>query len=134
MADILIGDDLAFALHSTQVMLENLGHTIIGQATNAVEAIRLYRQLKPDLTILDIKGMNSFFDEEQKNIDTFEAIKIIRRINHKAKIIVITATPEKEYIKSAILSEADDILVKGFNKDKLKKVLDKIIPKRHENE
>jgi two-component system chemotaxis response regulator CheY len=127
MLNVLIGDDLVYLLHHLEIMLKDLGHNVAGKCTTATDVVRLYRQLQPDLTIMDIRGMDSYYDEEDRDIDTFEAMELIRKFDPKARIIIITATPDEKYVKSAIKQEANGILVKGFSKEKLQETINKIM-------
>ena len=127
---VIVGDDLIFSLHNISNILKDLGHEVVGKATNAVEVVRLYRQLTPDFVMMDVRGMNSFYDEELKEIDTFDAVEIIKKFDSKSKIIVITATPETQFISSAFKKGADGVLVKGFNREKLQETVEKIFSKK----
>jgi DNA-binding NarL/FixJ family response regulator len=71
----LMRDGIAFALQSQKDM------ELVGQAVNGEEALRGFRELKPDVTLMDLQmpGMNG--------IATIEAI---RHQFPKARIIVLT--------------------------------------------
>jgi DNA-binding NarL/FixJ family response regulator len=68
-------DGIAFALQSQKDM------ELVGQAADGEEALRLYRELRPDITLMDLQmpGMNG--------IGTIEAV---RNEFPKARIIVLT--------------------------------------------
>ena len=68
-------DGIAFALQSQKDM------ELVGQAADGEEALRLYRELRPDITLMDLQmpGMNG--------IGTIEAV---RSEFPKARIIVLT--------------------------------------------
>lgn len=52
---ILIVDDSAMMRKMiTKVLCERGGHTVIGEAKNGIEALELYKSLKPDLVTMDI--------------------------------------------------------------------------------
>jgi two-component system chemotaxis response regulator CheY len=126
MASVIVGDDLIFSLHNITMMLEELNFDVTGKCTNAVDVVRLFRQARPDLVIMDVKGMNGFYDEEQREITTFDAVELIRQIDSDVHIIIITATPEAQYVRSALKQNVDGMLVKGFKKEKLVETLQKI--------
>ena len=54
MARILIVDDAKFMRITLTNILKNANHEIVGEAENGREAVRLYRELKPDLVTMDI--------------------------------------------------------------------------------
>ncbi|CEK19848.1 ANTAR domain-containing response regulator [Chthonomonas calidirosea] len=51
---ILIAEDDALQRLDLKRMLQQLGHSVVGEAEDGEEACRLARNLRPDLTILDI--------------------------------------------------------------------------------
>ena len=53
MAKILIVDDSSFARHMLGVIVKMGGHEVIGQAGDGMQALTLYKSLKPDLVTLD---------------------------------------------------------------------------------
>ena len=54
MAKILIVDDAKFMRTLVKDALVPRGHEIIGEAENGVEAVQLYKKLRPDLVTMDI--------------------------------------------------------------------------------
>ena len=54
MARILIVDDEKFMRMTLSNMRTKAGHEIVGEGENGKDAIRLYRELQPDLVTLDI--------------------------------------------------------------------------------
>lgn len=124
---ILIGDDIAYSLHSISIMLKQLGFTNILTATNAAEAVRTFKIKKPSIVIMDIKGMDCYYEPVQKVIDTFEAITMMQEIDSKIAYIIITASPERKFVEAAIKCRVDGILVKGFTKEKLMETIDRVM-------
>ncbi|OQY94797.1 MAG: response regulator [Chloroflexi bacterium UTCFX4] len=52
---IVIADDESLHLMSLRAQLEAMGHRVVGEADDGESALRLLRDLRPDLAILDIK-------------------------------------------------------------------------------
>lgn len=72
---VVVADDHAMFRHGLKTMLENEEFDVVGQAENGHEAIRLVRQLKPDLAILDfsmplLNGIDSARDILRRSPDT----------------------------------------------------------------
>ncbi|GIW11059.1 MAG: Fis family transcriptional regulator [Dehalococcoidia bacterium] len=88
---IVIADDEALRLLSLRQQLEGMGHQVVGEATTGDEAVRLARELKPDLMIMDIRmpGMDG--------IDAAKAITAERPI----PIVLVTAYSEKSLAERA---------------------------------
>ena len=59
----LIVDDSANFRDAATSMLERAGISVVGVASNSVEALTRYRELKPDITLVDVDlGVESGFD------------------------------------------------------------------------
>lgn len=54
MANILIIDDHPVARLAVRMLLEKDGHTIVAEAGEGYEALRLIRELEPDMIIVDL--------------------------------------------------------------------------------
>ena len=52
---VVIGDDESIIRMDLCEMLEDAGHTVVGEAADGVEALDLVRKEKPDIVLLDIK-------------------------------------------------------------------------------
>ena len=54
MPSVLIADDAAFMRMMIKNILADAGYEIVGEAENGAVAVTKYRELKPDLTTMDI--------------------------------------------------------------------------------
>ncbi|KAF1855524.1 hypothetical protein Lal_00001050 [Lupinus albus] len=72
-------------------ILEEAGHTVIGEANDGVKAVELVRKLRPDLVIMDIK---------MPEMDGIAAAKVIS--NEKlSPVLLLTAFSQKEIVERA---------------------------------
>ena len=119
MASILIVDDAAFMRLTIRKIMEPEGHTIIGEAATGVEAVQQFAELRPDVVILDIT---------MPDMNGIEALKRIKILDPKAKIVICSAMGQKSMVAKAVELGAEEFIVKPFeNKDlvaAVKKVLD----------
>jgi len=92
---ILIADDEALTRMGLRTMLEEMGHTIVGAAADGMTALRLARQVRPDLVILDIRmpGMNG--------LDVAEAMA--RQC--PVPVVMLTAYSERDLVERAAATE-----------------------------
>ena len=109
MANILIVDDAAFMRLTIGKIMEPEGHTIVAEAATGIEAVEKFAMFKPDVTILDIT---------MPEMNGIEALKRIKILDPKAKIVICTAMGQKSMVAKAVELGAEEFIVKPFeNKD-----------------
>ena len=118
MASVLIVDDAAFMRLTIRQMLEAHGHSVAGEAANGIEAIRKFKEVKPDVVLLDIT---------MPEMDGLETLKRLKEVNSRAKIIICTALGHQEKVAQAIEYGASDFIVKPFEVSRLMAALDKVL-------
>lgn len=106
MARILIVDDAKFMRITLTNILKNANHEIVGEAENGREAVRLYRELKPDLVTMDIT---------MPEMSGLDAVKEIKKDFKDAKIIMCSAMGQQKMVVDAIEAGAKDFIVKPFD-------------------
>ncbi|MEO4052611.1 response regulator [Solibacillus sp. CAU 1738] len=118
MPTVMIVDDALFMRVMISNMFEQWGFTVIGQADNGEKAVKLYRELQPDIVTMDVTmpGMSGL-----------EAVKQIISEFMEANIIMITALGHQRNIIDAIESGAKDFITKPFEVEKLKKIVYNIL-------
>ena len=120
MANILIVDDSRTSRRILRKILEDAGHTIVGEAVNGEEGYLKYQELAPEVVTLDIT---------MPKMDGLEALRLIRKYDENATAIMITAAGQKEKMILAIKSGAADFISKPYDlKQTLNEIL-KFIPK-----
>ena len=87
---ILIVDDSASFLAAAGTLLEGSEFTVVGQATNAAEAMRQIHELQPDVILIDI------------DLGDDDGFKLAQEISERGdgtgvKLILISADPEEEF-------------------------------------
>ena len=83
MATILIVDDAAFMRMMIKDILSKNGYEVVGEAENGAKAIEKYKELNPDLVIMDIT---------MPEVDGIQAVKEIKKVNSNSKIIMCVIT------------------------------------------
>ena len=66
------------------------------------------------------------FDISMPNIDGLQAIKEIRKTNHKIPIIILSAHTEQEYLWKAVELKITKYLTKPYNKESLIQALEQV--------
>ncbi|GIV06844.1 MAG: Fis family transcriptional regulator [Fimbriimonadales bacterium] len=101
---IVIADDEPIILLDLRQMLEDLGMSVVGEASDGKQAVEKVRSLKPDLAILDVK---------MPEIDGIEAARILHE-ERLAPVMLLTAYSDSELIQRAKQAGVYGYLVKPF--------------------
>ncbi len=103
---VLIAEDEAIIRMDLREMLEEEGHEVVGEARDGAEAIRLARELRPDVVFMDIK---------MPGTDGLEAARALcdARV---APVVMVTAFSQASYVEEACAAGAMGYLVKPFAK------------------
>jgi two-component system chemotaxis response regulator CheY len=118
MAKILIVDDAKFMRTLVRDALVPQGHEIAGEAENGIEAVQLYKKLKPDLVTMDIT---------MREKDGIEAAEEILISDPSAKIIMVTALGQENLLTRAIKIGVKDFVVKPFPPERLQRAAEKAL-------
>lgn len=117
MAAVLIVDDTLFMRASIKQMLEANGHSVAGEASNGVEAIAKYAEVKPDVILMDIT---------MPDMDGIEALRRIKEIDPNAKVIMCTAMGQQAMVARAVELGAQQFIVKPFQPERLMAAIDSV--------
>jgi len=109
-AKILIADDLSFMRMIQREILTERGYTIVGEATDGLDAVNKFQALNPDLVLLDIT---------MPNMNGLEAMRKIFSINPKARVIMCSALGQQSLIVEAIRAGVKDFIVKPFKPERI---------------
>lgn len=91
-------------------------YAVIGEASDGEEAIKVVRELKPDILLTDIC---------MPNVNGLELIKSIREIDRDMPIIVVSGYDDFSYAREAMSMGVREYLLKPFLPKELFEVLDK---------
>lgn len=106
---VVIAEDEAIIRLDLREMLEEEGYEVVGEADNGDDAVRLARELLPDVSILDIK---------MPGTDGLSAAREIVAERLSA-VLILTAFSQRELIKTARDAGAFAYVVKPFQKSDL---------------
>lgn len=106
---VVIAEDEALIRLDLKEMLEEDGYAVVGEAGDGEAAIRLARELKPDLVITDIK------------MPVLDGLTAAERIAGEriAPVVILTAFSQRELVERAREAGAMAYLVKPFSKSDL---------------
>jgi len=91
---------------------------VIGEASNGVDAVSLYKDLKPDLVTMDLV---------MPNYDGLQAIEEIMKFDKSANIIVVSAMGQELSIVEATEKGAKDYIRKPFKDDDVYTIIERLL-------
>jgi len=107
---VLIVDDATIIRLMLKKMFEKNGLTIVGEAEDGEEAVKLFQTMNPDFVTMDIT---------MPIMDGITATKQIVLNNPSAKIIMVSALGQESKVREAIAAGARDFIVKPLKEDRL---------------
>ena len=116
---ILLFDDAAFMRMMIKDVLTKNGRLQYAEKQkNGAKAIEKYKELSPDLVIMDIT---------MPEIDGIQAVKEIKKANDSAKIIMCSAMGQQAMVIEAIQAGAKDFIVKPFQAERIIEAVKKVL-------
>lgn len=103
MTRVVLADDHAILRQGVKMFLEAEGFSVVGEASNGLEAIRISEELRPKLVIMD------FSMPEMNGID---AAKEISSRLPGTRIMLLTMHNEDEYVFTALRSGVSGYFLK----------------------
>lgn len=91
---------------------------VVAMAADGEEAIRLVREMKPDILIADIL---------MPKISGFDVVKQLKAENSPTKIVIASAFEDLDHIETAVQFGADGYLAKDISSDDLVNALHQVI-------
>jgi len=111
---ILLVDDDVDLLENTAYMIKSMGYDVI-TAEDGQDAVSKYKEISPDLTIMDVK---------MPKMDGFDAFFKIKQFDPESKVVLITAfsIDEKKHLKAKSMNLIATIN-KPYSFEKLEEVV-----------
>ena len=116
--NVLICDDAAFMRMMIKNVLTKGGYIVVGEAENGAKAVEKYKELSPDLVLMDIT---------MPEMDGIQALKEIKAIDGGAKVIMCSAMGQQAMVVESIQAGAKDFIVKPFQEDRVLEAVKKVI-------
>lgn len=108
---VIIADDHAVVREGTRKILDQEKDiSVLAEASNGEEAVRMAEELKPDVILMDIS---------MPVMDGIEATKIIKEKNPGITILILTAYDDDQFIFSLLEAGAAGYLLKNIHHHEL---------------
>ncbi|MFE4615679.1 response regulator [Streptomyces sp. NPDC056747] len=111
MTTVLIADDQPMQRFGFRMLLESQDDmTVVGEASNGTEAIRLVDRHRPDVVLMDIR---------MPGLDGIEATRRIVATGARTRILIVTTFDLDEYAYEGLRAGASGFLVKDAQPEEL---------------
>jgi two-component system chemotaxis response regulator CheY len=117
---VLVVDDAVFMRTVLKKMLVEDGYEVCGEAGNGLEAIKLAKELTPDVVTLDIT---------MPEMDGVTALPKIMEVSPNSKVIMCSAMGQQPMVVEAIKNGAKDFIVKPFQKARVVQAIENVMSK-----
>jgi len=115
---LLLVDDQRLMRDGLRILLElETDFDVVGEAENGVQALEAYRQLSPDVILMDIR---------MPEMDGVEATRRLRESDPNAKVIILTTFDDNEYVFEGLRAGALGYLLKDVSGDELADAIRKV--------
>lgn len=116
---LLIADDHQVVREGLRSMLEkHPDFEVVGEASDGKAAVDLYRQLLPDVIIMDVS---------MPIMDGIDATRQITTENPKAKIVALTVHPERPFMYEMLRAGAKAYLLKNSGFEELTRAIQTVM-------
>ena len=120
MTRVLIADDASFMRQMIRDIIEPEGFEVVGEASDGVEVVEKFKELHPDMVMMDIVM------PKRSGID---AVKGIVAMDPTARVVMCSALGQETLVMEAIQSGAKDFIVKPFKPESVVAALRKTLEK-----
>jgi len=111
---VLIVDDEPHIRSLLKVIVSSLGAEVVGEAGDGESAVALFRELAPNLVLLDIS---------MPKLDGIEVLKQIMAINDKVLVIMLSAQDTMDVVNECLDSGARNFILKNNADQELYKLI-----------
>jgi DNA-binding NarL/FixJ family response regulator len=107
---VLLADDHSIVRRGLRGLIEAEGLTVVGEAGDGLEAVRLCEELRPDMLILDI-GM--------PKLNGLEVAARVQKLDRPPGVIILSVHGDESYIMRALAAGARAYLLKSATDEDL---------------
>ena len=116
--NILVCDDAAFMRMMLKDILSKNGYNVAGEAENGLKAVEKYKEVSPDLVLMDIT---------MPEMDGIQALREIKKVDAGAKVIMCSAMGQQAMVIESIQAGAKDFIVKPFQAERVIEAVKKVV-------
>ena len=114
---VLIVDDSNFLRNSLKKILENLGFEVAGMAENGLTAITQYKELKPDVVMIDMI---------MPQMGGLDCLRVLKKMDPNAVVVMVSSISTQDTVVTCLKEGAKHYILKPFEENKVKQVMDSL--------
>jgi DNA-binding NarL/FixJ family response regulator len=107
---VLLADDHGIVRRGLRGLLEEAGHSVVAEAADGLDAVRLCEEHRPDLLILDIA---------MPKLNGIEVAARAQKLDHPPGVIMLSMHADESYILRALAAGARAYLLKSATDEDL---------------
>jgi len=113
---LVVDDSLSMRLVVKQLLI-NLGHEVIGEAKDGLEALKLYMEYKPDVVLLDLV---------MPRFDGKKTLKKLLQVDENAAVVICSSLGSEGDIEFCLRAGAKFYLQKPYEAEGIKTALNSL--------
>lgn len=111
MINILLVDDQAIIREGLRAMLSlEPDMRVVGEAENGQQALRLVRELSPDIVLMDVR---------MPGMDGLTALEQLKAFSPRSSVIMLTLYADSDYLLRAVSAGAAGYILKDASREEL---------------
>src|SRR5688572_33239662 len=99
-------------------ILTQAGYRVVGEASTGLQAVEMYKKLKPDVVTMDIV---------MPDMGGIDAVREICSFDQQARIVMCSAMGQQSLVAEAIEAGAKDFVVKPFEPSRLLEAVKRVL-------
>jgi len=111
---VLVADDEGHIRSLINLILTSLGAEVVAEASDGEQALRLYKEHRPDMAILDIN---------MPKLDGISVLKEVMALEPKTLVVMLTSLNSLDTAKECIENGAWNYILKNTTAEELNKAL-----------
>jgi DNA-binding NarL/FixJ family response regulator len=115
---VLLADDHPLFRDGIASLLSARDYIVVGQAGSGAEAVKMVRELRPDLVLMDIR---------MPGVNGLAATRLIQTTHPDVKIVILTVSEEDDDLFEAIKSGAAGYIQKSLDSDRFFDLLEGVL-------